>query len=112
MLSVGDTFPQFKLKATVSTSLDKAFTQIDNGNVARLQAEPKTATTIAALFHLYKNTRAQLDTTVAKLSAGDVPRLDYAPSDEVTDFLEKHRNFFPELDFSAFQTLEQFAAAL
>jgi lipoyl-dependent peroxiredoxin subunit C len=30
MLSVGDKFPQFKLKATVSTDLAKAFTDIDN----------------------------------------------------------------------------------
>ena len=30
MLSVGDTFPQFKLKATVSNDLDKAFIDIDN----------------------------------------------------------------------------------
>ena len=30
MLSVGEKFPQFQLKAVVSTELDKAFTQIDN----------------------------------------------------------------------------------
>jgi lipoyl-dependent peroxiredoxin subunit C len=30
MLSVGDKLPQFKLKATVSTDLNKAFTDIDN----------------------------------------------------------------------------------
>lgn len=30
MLTIGDQFPQFKLKATVSTDLDKAFVDIDN----------------------------------------------------------------------------------
>ena len=34
MLTVGDKFPQFKLKATVSTNLDKAFTEIDNSTYA------------------------------------------------------------------------------
>src|SRR6266702_2533365 len=46
---------------------------LDPDDIAALKAEPKAATTIAALFHLYKNTRAQLDTAVQKLSAGDVP---------------------------------------
>ena len=30
MLTIGDRFPRFKLKATVSTDMDKAFTEIDN----------------------------------------------------------------------------------
>jgi hypothetical protein len=30
MLSVGEKFPEFSVKATVSTNLDKAFTTIDN----------------------------------------------------------------------------------
>ena len=34
MLSVGDQFPKFKLKATVSTNLDQAFTEIDNNTYA------------------------------------------------------------------------------
>ncbi len=74
---------------------------LDPDDIAALKAEPKAATTIAALFHLYKNTRAQLDTAVDKLSAGEVPRLDYAPSDEVRDFLQAHKNYFPELEEEA-----------
>src|SRR5262245_28559561 len=74
---------------------------LDQDDVARLQAEPKAATTIAALFHLYKNTRAQLDTAMVKLSSGEPPRTDYAPSDEVSDFLQDHKNFFPELEEEA-----------
>ncbi|HOV58574.1 MAG TPA: peroxiredoxin [Rhodanobacteraceae bacterium] len=34
MLTVGDTFPAFKLKATVSTELDKAFIDVDNHTYA------------------------------------------------------------------------------
>jgi alkyl hydroperoxide reductase subunit AhpC len=34
MLSVGDKFPEFKVKATVSTQLDKAFVDIDNTTYA------------------------------------------------------------------------------
>jgi lipoyl-dependent peroxiredoxin subunit C len=34
MLSVGDKFPAFKLKATVSTDLSQAFADIDNGSYA------------------------------------------------------------------------------
>jgi len=34
MLSVGDKFPQFSVKATVSSKLDTAFTQIDNSTYA------------------------------------------------------------------------------
>jgi alkyl hydroperoxide reductase subunit AhpC len=34
MLSVGDKFPEFKVKATVSTQLDKAFVDIDNDTYA------------------------------------------------------------------------------
>ena len=34
MLSVGDKFPQFSVKATVSSKLDTAFTQIDNHTYA------------------------------------------------------------------------------
>jgi predicted transcriptional regulator/DNA-binding XRE family transcriptional regulator len=81
---------------------------LDPDDIAALKAEPKAATTIAALFHLYKNTRAQLDTAVQKLSAGDVPRLDYAPSDEVRDFLQQHRNYFPELEEEALRLRETY----
>jgi peroxiredoxin (alkyl hydroperoxide reductase subunit C) len=34
MLSVGEKFPEFSVKATVSTNLDKAFTTIDNNTYA------------------------------------------------------------------------------
>jgi XRE family transcriptional regulator, fatty acid utilization regulator len=100
MGSLGERRPDDALAKLLDDPLAKTL-DLDEDDVAKLQAEPKAATTIAALFHLYKNTRAQLDTAVAKLSAGEPPRLDYAPSDEVTDFLQAHKNFFPELEEAA-----------
>ncbi|HUS66158.1 MAG TPA: short-chain fatty acyl-CoA regulator family protein [Kofleriaceae bacterium] len=72
---------------------------LEAGDLNALRAEPRLASTVAALFHLYKNTRAQLDRALAA-SPSPVP-LGYAPGDEVTDFLEQHRNYFPELEAAA-----------
>lgn len=75
-------------------------------DLASLGAEPKVATTITALFNLYKNTRGQLDHLLADLArrerddaqrAGELG-FDYSPFDEVTDFLERHGNYFPLLE--------------
>ena len=74
---------------------------LDEGDLARMRAEPRVATTIAALFHLYKNSRAQLDVALTKLEAGAPAPLGYAPGDEVTDFLQAHKNWFPELEEAA-----------
>ena len=74
---------------------------LDEADLARMRAEPRVATTIAALFHLYKNSRAQLDVAMQKLEAGAPPPLGYAPGDEVTDFLQAHKNYFPELEAEA-----------
>jgi len=84
---------------------------IDSESLQSLSAEPKIAGTVAALFNLYKNTRTQLENVLAQLSAEErlrtqgttstsTPglRFDYSPFDEVSDFLEAHRNFFPELE--------------
>src|SRR5688572_3032801 len=84
---------------------------IDPESLQSLSAEPKLAGTVAALFNLYKNTRTQLENVLAQLSAEERARaqapngndasqgmrLDYSPFDEVSDFLESHRNYFPEL---------------
>jgi XRE family transcriptional regulator, fatty acid utilization regulator len=81
--------------------------QLDRESLQSLSAEPKLAGTVAALFNLYKNTRSQLDNVMAQLSneerakAVGEGRLDYSPFDEVTDFLEHHRNYFPELEAEA-----------
>jgi hypothetical protein len=100
MGALGERRPDDLLAKLIDDPLAKTL-DLDEEDVARLQAEPKAATTIAALFNLYKNTRAQLDTAMAKLQSGDMPRTDYAPSDEVSDFLQAHKNFFPELEEEA-----------
>ncbi|HXN41852.1 MAG TPA: short-chain fatty acyl-CoA regulator family protein [Myxococcaceae bacterium] len=91
---------------------------IDPESIQHLSAEPKLAGTVAALFNLYKNTRTQLENVLTQLSAqerargdgktiglGDVEppglRFDYSPFDETSDFLEAHRNYFPELEEQA-----------
>src|SRR5436190_7303775 len=82
---------------------------IDPETLQSLSAEPRLAGTVAALFNLYKNTRTQLENVMAQLNTSDRartggdqgPRLDYSPFDEVSDFLERHKNYFPELEAEA-----------
>jgi XRE family transcriptional regulator, fatty acid utilization regulator len=79
---------------------------LSRDDLASLGAEPRVATTITALFNLYKNTRGQLDHLLADLARrerDDAQRdgelgFDYSPFDEVTDFLESHGNYFPLLE--------------
>jgi XRE family transcriptional regulator, fatty acid utilization regulator len=86
---------------------------IDSESLQHLSAEPKLAGTVAALFNLYKNTRTQLENVLAQLSAEENARghktspdlasspgfrFDYSPFDEVTDFLQTHKNYFPEIE--------------
>jgi XRE family transcriptional regulator, fatty acid utilization regulator len=90
---------------------------LDDKDLQMMSAEPKTATTIATLFNLYKNTRSQLDQliyamrrdeearmekrAVAAHEGDDAPRFEHSPFDEVIDFLEEHRNWFPALEEEA-----------
>ena len=91
---------------------------IDPESIQHLSAEPKLAGTVAALFNLYKNTRTQLENVLAQLSAEERARaegkmpgageaqspgllFDYSPFDEVSDILQVHRNYFPELEEQA-----------
>ena len=90
---------------------------IDERDLRAMSAEPKTASTIAALFNLYKNTRSQLDHLIvamrrdeearmekralAAFEQDDAPHFEHSPFDEVTDFLEAHKNWFPELEEEA-----------
>ncbi|MCU0699185.1 MAG: short-chain fatty acyl-CoA regulator family protein [Myxococcaceae bacterium] len=82
---------------------------LDQESLQSLSAEPKLAGTVAALFNLYKNTRMQLENVMTQLSSQERPpsasgndgKLDYSPFDETTDFLEAHKNYFPELEAEA-----------
>lgn len=80
---------------------------LSRDDLSSLGAEPRVASTITALFNLYKNTRGQLDhllRDLARRERDDAHRedgefsFDYSPFDEVTDFLEAHGNYFPELE--------------
>lgn len=83
---------------------------LSRDDLASLGAEPKAATTITALFNLFKNARVQLENLQADVAdrtqvgasggATDVS-FDYSPFDEVTDFLEEHGNYFPRLEARA-----------
>jgi len=97
MASVGERHPDDVLAQLLDDPLAKTL-DLSDADLARLRAEPRVATTIAALFHLYKNTRAQLDTALSRLETGAPPPMGYGPGDEVTDFLQSHKNWFPELE--------------
>src|ERR1041384_3262600 len=89
---------------------------LDRDDLAAIGAEPTAVTTVTTLFNLYQNTRGQLDKLQQVLSrreADDKVRaslerhgqvveptfqLDYSPLDEVVDFLQEHRNYFPDLE--------------
>jgi len=77
-------------------------------DISSISAEPKIVTTITALFNLYKNTRSQLDDVLSDIARREKAeergetestlRYELTPFDEVTDFLEKHGNWFPDLE--------------
>jgi predicted transcriptional regulator/transcriptional regulator with XRE-family HTH domain len=92
---------------------------LDREDLATLGAEPMAVTTITTLFNLYKNTRSQaekLQQLLSRHEAGEKARaslerhghgtdsalhLDYSPLDEVVDFLQTHRNYFPSIEQAA-----------
>jgi predicted transcriptional regulator/transcriptional regulator with XRE-family HTH domain len=78
---------------------------LSRDDLARLGAEPRVANTITALFNLYKNTRLQLEHLLTDMArkeregqGGGALAFDYTPFDEVTDFLERRRNWFEALE--------------
>jgi len=99
---------------------------LDRDDLATISAEPMAVTTVTTLFNLYKNTRSQLDKLQAVLSrreAGEKARasleraghgadaalhLDYSPLDEVVDFLQEHRNYFPEIEEASAEARRDF----
>lgn len=97
MATIDEAHPDDVLAHLLDDPLAKTL-ELSHSDVARLRAEPRVATTIAALFHLYKNTRAQLDTALSRLESGMPPPVGYAPGDEVSDFLQENRNYFPEIE--------------
>ncbi|MFL5320708.1 MAG: short-chain fatty acyl-CoA regulator family protein, partial [Myxococcaceae bacterium] len=115
------TLGEGRVDETLAKLLDEPLLKsldIDPESLQQLSAEPKLAGTVAALFNLYKNTRTQLENVLAQLNAEERSRaasnngastsagttgvrFDYSPFDEVTDFLQTHKNYFPELEEQA-----------
>lgn len=117
MSSLGDGRPDEGLAKLLDEPLLRTL-DLDQEAIASLSAEPLAVTTITALFHLYKNTRGQLDnlleslarTERAKMESKNLRasghdesslRFDYSPLDEVTDFLQANHNHFPVLEEAA-----------
>jgi XRE family transcriptional regulator, fatty acid utilization regulator len=98
MATVGEGRPDDVLAAMLDDPLARTL-DLEEADVNALRAEPRLSSTVAALYHLYKNTRAELERARTRLETlpNPVP-LGYAPGDEVTDFLELHHNYFPELE--------------
>lgn len=92
---------------------------LDRDALTSLSAEPGAATTITALFNLYKNTRSQLDNLLQHLSEAEAGRkaraslgsssdvaegtmrFDYSPLDEVADFVQASDNYYPAIEEAA-----------
>ncbi len=101
-----------KVDATLAKLLDEPLLRsisVDADTVRRLSAEPRLAGTVAALFNLYKNTRSQLAQMLEReerpgaIAAAPRDAFDdtYSPFDEVTDLLQEHHNWFPEIEAEA-----------
>ena len=66
-------------------------------------ATPSVARAVLTLYRAFRSAREQATTIAAELSADGVagvgaPRL---PNEEVNDFLQRHMNYFPELEAAA-----------
>jgi len=80
--------------------------KLSEDDLTSLSADSRIVTTITALFNLYKTTRSQLDNLLASIArqerdaatSADELRFDHSPFDEVTDFLEANKNWFPALE--------------
>jgi XRE family transcriptional regulator, fatty acid utilization regulator len=79
---------------------------VTDEDLADFSGEPRRTATLVALFNLYKNTRTQLENVMQQLaskegSGAGKAQLAYSPFDEITDFLQAHKNYFPELEEEA-----------
>ncbi len=88
---------------------------LSEDDLAQLGSEPRMATTVTALFNMYKNTRGQLDNLLSQMAKQERDTtgstgmaFDYNPFDEVTDFLESHDNWFGSIEDRADQVRRDF----
>ena len=66
-------------------------------------ATPSAARAVLALYRAYRAAREASDTLAATLSEGDLDSVgtSHLPTEEVSDLIQRHMNFFPELEEGA-----------
>jgi predicted transcriptional regulator/DNA-binding XRE family transcriptional regulator len=66
-------------------------------------ATPTAARAVLSLYQAYRATREASDTLAATLSEGDLEGVDssHLPTEEVSDLIQRHWNYFPELEEGA-----------
>jgi predicted transcriptional regulator/transcriptional regulator with XRE-family HTH domain len=76
-------------------------------------ASPGAARAILTLYQAYRAAREASDTLAATLSDGDLEGIDssHLPTEEVSDLIQRHMNYFPELEEGA-EALAREAQAL
>jgi len=77
---------------------------VTNAEVRDLAAgSPTAARAVVALYQAYRAAREAADTLTAHLSDGDLEGVDslHLPTEEVSDLVQRHMNYFPELEAGA-----------
>ena len=77
---------------------------VTNVDVRELASNPEAARAVVSLYHAYRGSLEARQALASMVSdGGDLPGVDAArlPSEEVSDLIEKNRNYFPELEESA-----------
>jgi XRE family transcriptional regulator, fatty acid utilization regulator len=66
-------------------------------------ASPTAARAVLSLYQAYRAAREASDTLAATLSDGDLEGIDssHLPTEEVSDLIQRHMNYFPELEEGA-----------
>jgi predicted transcriptional regulator/DNA-binding XRE family transcriptional regulator len=64
---------------------------------------PSVARAVISLYRSYRVAREAADTLTAKLTDGDLAGVDssHLPTEEVSDLIQRHMNYFPELEEGA-----------
>jgi predicted transcriptional regulator/transcriptional regulator with XRE-family HTH domain len=66
------------------------------------QASPAVARAVVALHHAYRGAREAAATLASRIDEGGAGGLDSRlPTEEVSDLIERHRNYFPDLEDGA-----------
>jgi predicted transcriptional regulator/DNA-binding XRE family transcriptional regulator len=65
-------------------------------------ASPQVARAVVALYHAFRGAREAANTLASRVAEGGVSGLDSRlPTEEVSDLIQRHMNYFPELEEGA-----------